>query len=161
MPRSGSCALLAFKAKQSSSYLKVMVGASLVAQWLRLRLPMQGTRVRALAREDPTCRGEARSVHNNYWAWALELMCHSCWARVPQLLKPMRLEPVLRRKRGRCNEKPGHRNEDPTQPKIKKNKNKKNKNDGEKQYWKRAILESGYILSDDSLLNNVIHRPWS
>ena len=31
-------------------------GASLVAQWLRIRLPMQGTRVRALFREDPTCR---------------------------------------------------------------------------------------------------------
>ncbi|KAJ8788880.1 hypothetical protein J1605_005176 [Eschrichtius robustus] len=31
--------------------------ASLVAQWLRICLPMQGTRVRALVWEDPTCRG--------------------------------------------------------------------------------------------------------
>ena len=31
--------------------------ASLVAQWLRVCLPMQGTRVRALVWEDPTCRG--------------------------------------------------------------------------------------------------------
>ena len=31
-------------------------GASLVAQWLRICLPMQGTRVRALVWEDPTCR---------------------------------------------------------------------------------------------------------
>ena len=30
---------------------------SLVAQWLRIRLPVQGTRVRALVREDTTCRG--------------------------------------------------------------------------------------------------------
>ena len=30
--------------------------ASLVAQWLRVRLPMQGTWVRAPVREDPTCR---------------------------------------------------------------------------------------------------------
>ena len=30
-----------------------MVGASLVAQWLRIRLPMQGTRVRAQVQEDP------------------------------------------------------------------------------------------------------------
>ena len=30
-------------------------GASLVAQWLGIRLPMQGTWVRALVREDPTC----------------------------------------------------------------------------------------------------------
>ena len=36
---------------------KVKIGASLVAQWLRIRLPMQGTRVRALVWEDPTCRG--------------------------------------------------------------------------------------------------------
>ena len=36
--------------------------ASLVAQWLRVRLPMQGTRVRAPVREDPTCRGVAGPV---------------------------------------------------------------------------------------------------
>ena len=36
---------------------KGWLGASLVVQWLRIRLPMQGTWVRALVREDPTCRG--------------------------------------------------------------------------------------------------------
>ena len=36
--------------------------ASLVAQWLRVRLPMQGTRVRAPVWEDPTCRGAAGPV---------------------------------------------------------------------------------------------------
>ena len=41
-------------------------GASLVAQWLRIRLPMQGTRVRAPVWEDPTCRGAARPVSHNY-----------------------------------------------------------------------------------------------
>ena len=41
-------------------------GTSLVAQWLRIRLPMQGTRVRALVREDPTCRGATKPVHHNY-----------------------------------------------------------------------------------------------
>ena len=40
--------------------------ASLVAQWLRIRLPIQGTRVRALAREDPTCRGATKPVCHNY-----------------------------------------------------------------------------------------------
>ena len=40
--------------------------ASLVAQWLRIRLPMQGTWVRALVREDPTCRGAAKPVRRNY-----------------------------------------------------------------------------------------------
>ena len=40
--------------------------ASLVAQWLRVRLPMQGTRVRALVREDPTCRRATKLVRHNY-----------------------------------------------------------------------------------------------
>ena len=34
--------------------------ASLVAQWLRIDLPMQGTRVRALVQEDPTCHGATK-----------------------------------------------------------------------------------------------------
>ena len=45
---------------------KLHVGASLVAQWLRICLPMQGTRVRALVWEDPTCRGAAGPVSHNY-----------------------------------------------------------------------------------------------
>ena len=43
-----------------------LYGASLVAQWLGIRLLMQGTRVHALVREDPTCRGAARPVSHNY-----------------------------------------------------------------------------------------------
>ena len=79
---------------------KMLWGASLVAQWLRIRLPMQGTRVRALVREDPTCRGATKPVRHNYGA------------HVPQLLKPVRLEPMLRNKRSHLNEKPAHRNEE-------------------------------------------------
>ena len=41
-------------------------GASLVAQWLRIRLPMQGTQVRSLVREDPTCHGATKPVHHNH-----------------------------------------------------------------------------------------------
>ena len=40
--------------------------ASLVAQWLRIRLPMRGTWVRALAQEDLTCRGGTKPVRHNY-----------------------------------------------------------------------------------------------
>ena len=36
--------------------------ASLVVQWLRVHLPVQGTRVRAPVWEDPTCRGAAGPV---------------------------------------------------------------------------------------------------
>ena len=46
--------------------IKNLPGASLVAQWLRICLPMQGTRVRALVWEDPTCRGATRPVSHNY-----------------------------------------------------------------------------------------------
>ena len=80
--------------------------AFLVAQWLRIHLPMQGTQVQALVREDPTCHGATKPVCHKYWACALEPMNHNYWARAPQLLKPARLEPVLCNKRSRCNEKP-------------------------------------------------------
>ena len=40
--------------------------ASLVAQWLRIHLPMQGTQVQALVQEDPTCRRATKPVHHNY-----------------------------------------------------------------------------------------------
>ena len=72
---------------------------SLVAQWLRIRLPMQGTQVWALVQEDPTCHGATKPVRHNCWACALEPASHSYWTREPQLLKPMRLEPVLCNKR--------------------------------------------------------------
>ena len=41
-------------------------GASLAAQWLRICLPMQGTWVRALVWEDPTCRGATGPVSHSY-----------------------------------------------------------------------------------------------
>ena len=47
------------------NYIK-NVGTSLVAQWLRIHLPMQGTQVRALVREDPTCRGATKPLCHNY-----------------------------------------------------------------------------------------------
>ena len=49
-----------------SVLLKNIFRASLVVQWLRISLPMQGTRVQALVWEDPTCRGATRPVSHNY-----------------------------------------------------------------------------------------------
>ena len=46
-------------------FLKIL-GTSLVAQWLRICLPMQGTWVLALVQEDPTCHGTTKPVHHNY-----------------------------------------------------------------------------------------------
>ena len=51
--------------------------ASLVAQWLRIHLPLQGTWVRALVREDPSCRGATKPVRHNYRACALEPASHN------------------------------------------------------------------------------------
>ena len=50
----------------TKNYTKKENRASLVAQWLRIRLPRQGTQVRALVREDPTCRGPTEPVRHNY-----------------------------------------------------------------------------------------------
>ena len=63
-----------------------------MAQWLRVCLPMQGTRVRALIWEDPTCRGAAGPV-----------------SPTPELA---RLEPVLHNGRGHDGERPAHRDEE-------------------------------------------------
>ena len=92
--------------------LKKLFGTFLVAQWLRIRLPTQGTRVWALVWGDPTCRGATKPVCHNYWACTLELVSHDYWAHEPQLLKPAHLEPVLCNKRSHCKEKPMPHNEE-------------------------------------------------
>ena len=53
-------------------------GISLVAEWLRVHLPMQGTWVRALVWEDPTHHGATKPVHHNYRACVLEPESHNC-----------------------------------------------------------------------------------
>ena len=74
--------------------------ASLVAQWFRICLPMQGIRVQALVQEDPTCLGATKPVRHNYRV------------HMPQLLKPACLEPVLCNKRSHRDEQPAHHNEE-------------------------------------------------
>ena len=71
----------------------LQIRTSLVVQWIRACLPMQGTLVESLVWEDSTCRG------------ATKPMCHIYWAPMLQLLKPMHLEPSLY-KRSHGNEKP-------------------------------------------------------
>ena len=65
-----------------------MVGTSLVAQWLRICLPMQGTWVWSLVPEDPTCHGATKPLCHNYWACALEPASHNYWAHVPNYWNP-------------------------------------------------------------------------
>ena len=54
------------KNPKNQNHQDIVYWASLVAQWLRICLPMQGTRVRALVWEDPTCRGATGPVSHNY-----------------------------------------------------------------------------------------------
>ena len=75
-------------------------GTSLVAQWIRIHLPMQGTQVQYLACEYYTWGGATKSVSDTYGAHVL------------QSLKPVCLEPVLRNKRSHHSEKPVHYNEE-------------------------------------------------
>ena len=44
---------------------------SLVVQWLRIHLPMQGTWVQSLVQEDSLCHGTAKPVNHNCWALLL------------------------------------------------------------------------------------------
>ena len=56
------------------------LGTSVVVQWIRICLPMQGTQVRALVREDFTCHGATRPVCHNFWACALQPKHCNYWS---------------------------------------------------------------------------------
>ena len=55
-----------YQGRSTEHAVIVYTGASLVAPWLRIRLPVQGTRVRSLVQEDPTCYRATKPVHHNY-----------------------------------------------------------------------------------------------
>ena len=115
------CHLVQSSQHTTEQALKSLFRASLVAQRLRICLPMQGTQVQALVWEDPTCRGAAGPVSHSCWACAsgacaLQQDRPRWWeARAPR----WRVAPACRNWR-----KPSHRNEDPTQPLIEKKKKK-------------------------------------
>ena len=84
-----------------------------------LRMTCRGFPGGAVVKTPPAqCRGHgfepwsrkiphsSQQLSHNCWACALEPGSHNYWAHVPQLLKPTRLEPVLRNKRSHCSEKP-------------------------------------------------------
>ena len=52
--------------------LENTLGTSLVVRWLRILLPMQGTQVRSLIREDPTCCRATKPMPHNYGAPLLQ-----------------------------------------------------------------------------------------
>ena len=60
-----------------------------MVQWLRTHLPMEGTQVQSLVREDLTCHRATEPVYHNSRSLRI-------------------LEPVLQNKRSLHNEKPAH-----------------------------------------------------
>ena len=115
---------------------------SLVVQWIRIHLPMQGTWVWSLLWGGSTC-GATKTVCHNYWTWTYTLNPVSPSYRAPalQLLKSGCPRAWLHNKRSHHNEKlkrcnkehlphslqleeaDSKSNEDPVQPKIKINRN--------------------------------------
>ena len=52
--------------QNNKMFLKENSWASLVVQWLRIRLAVQGTLVQSLVREDPTCLGATKPMCPHY-----------------------------------------------------------------------------------------------
>ena len=48
------------------SIKKLLKGTSLIVQWLRIYLPMWGTRIPSLIWEDPMCHGATKPVCRNH-----------------------------------------------------------------------------------------------
>ena len=79
------------------------VGTSLVVQWIRIFLPVQGG----------TQSGKIPALGvEQLKACILRFLSPSARAHEPQLLTPRRLDPVLCNKRSHRNEKPGHLKEE-------------------------------------------------
>ena len=89
---------------------------SLVVQWLRVCLLMQGTWVWSLVQEDSTCCGATKPLHHNHWACALEPTHHS--KRSHHSEKPTHLTQREAPVTATRERKLAHSKKDPEQPKI-------------------------------------------
>ena len=56
----------------SQMFQENYIGTSLVVQWIRIHLSMQGTQIQCLVLEDPTCCKTSKPV-----CQAAEPMCHN------------------------------------------------------------------------------------
>ena len=69
--------------------VKRTIWASLVIQWLIIRLAMQGTLLPSQVQEDPTGLRSAEPMRHNSWTCPLDPSSCNCWAHTSQLLKLM------------------------------------------------------------------------
>ena len=70
-----------------------------MAQWLRIRLPVQGTRVRALVQEDPTCHGASKPVRHNTEPALQSPRATATEGHVPRACAPQQEKPPQREAR--------------------------------------------------------------
>ena len=103
---------------------------SLMVQWIRIRLPMQGTWIWSLSQEDSTCLGATKPIYRNYGARVLRLLkpkhsraCVLQQEKPPQWEAATKSSPYLPQL-----EKAHMHNKKPAQPKIKTIKKRKEKN---------------------------------
>ena len=129
----------AFSQKSHHKLLKkyYFVGPSLVAQWWGIHLPMQETQVWSLIQKDPAFLEETEPVCHGNWACALQPALES-WQAATSEPTHLRAQALRREttaekpmstaweqpRSPQLEESPGS-NEDPAQPKNKKNKIKK------------------------------------
>ena len=110
-----------------------------VVQWVRICLPLQGTKVQSLVQENFTCCGAFKPMHNNHWT-------HGSRACSLQVLNPCAATIEAHA--------PVQSSKDPVQPKIKYFKKKRARKDwGQKEkrqtedqmvgwhYWLNGHLE--------------------
>ena len=106
---------------------------------------MQGTRVRALVQEDPTCCRATKPVRHNYWACALKPARHNYWARAPQLLRHTHLEPVLRNKKGTAMRSPRTATKSsPCSLQLEKARAQQRRPNAAKKFFKKLFFDSSF-----------------
>ena len=75
--------------KGSFFFKNFLPGTSLVVQWIRIHLTMQGTWVQSLVWKDTTCQGAVKPACHNCWSPSPRgSLGHNSCACVLQLLKP-------------------------------------------------------------------------
>ena len=79
--------------KTNTYKFKFPLGISLVVQWLRICLPIQGTWIPSLVRKGLTCHRATMPMHYNYRAWALQAVSHSFWGLPYRVCAPQQEKP--------------------------------------------------------------------
>ena len=124
---------------------------SLVAQWIRIRLPMQATQIWSRSGKIPHATTKPKCQDDR--ACALEPASHNYHTNVLQLLSPLCLEPVVCNKRSRWRKNPlHHTRSSPCSPQLEKahrprmtvKQTIKNKRHRINQKWTKEYVSSDF-----------------